>query len=68
MSILKEGDDGPEVRNLQELLNARGYPVSVDGSFGPLTVAAVRAFQTQNLDSHAQPLTIDGTVGPRRHG
>lgn len=42
---------------MQYLLNARGYHVTVDGNFGPLTDAAVKAFQTDN------GLTADGVVG-----
>lgn len=42
---------------MQYLLNARGYHVTVDGNFGALTDAAVKAFQTDN------GLTADGVVG-----
>lgn len=61
---LQTGDKGKQVRELQKLLNARGYPVGVDGDFGPKTYQAVRAFQSQNLDQHGQPLVVDGKVGP----
>lgn len=61
---LQRGDAGPQVRELQRLLQARGYPVAVDGRFGLETLRAVRAFQAQNLDQHGQPLVIDGLVGP----
>jgi hypothetical protein len=62
--LLRKGAHTPEVTELQRLLNARGYPVEVDGEFGPQTYRAVRAFQSQNLDQHGQPLVIDGSVGP----
>lgn len=55
---LQKGDTGPAVRNLQALLNGRGYRLSVDGSFGPKTQAAVRSFQM------ATHLVIDGLAGP----
>lgn len=42
---------------MQYLLNARGYPVTVDGEIGPLTDAAIKSFQTDNS------LTADGIVG-----
>lgn len=64
MPTLREGDSGPRVREVQQLLTARGYPVEVDGDFGPDTLGAVRAFQAQNLDSHGTPLVVDGAVGP----
>lgn len=55
---LQKGDTGPAVRNLQALLNGRGYRLGVDGSFGPKTQAAVRSFQM------ATHLVIDGLAGP----
>jgi putative chitinase len=46
---------------VQQSLNKLGTepPLAVDGSFGPVTVAAVKAFQ---LERH---LTPDGKLGPR---
>lgn len=63
---LNIGDQGSEVRDLQELLVAKGYLTEgdVDGVFGDKTYQAVRAFQSQNLDQHGQPLVIDGQAGP----
>jgi peptidoglycan hydrolase-like protein with peptidoglycan-binding domain len=46
------------VTELQNLLNARGAKLVVDGDFGPLTLAAVKAFQSSN------GLVVDGWVGP----
>jgi peptidoglycan hydrolase-like protein with peptidoglycan-binding domain len=52
------GDDTHfDVRAVQYLLDERGSSLVVDGSFGPQTTAAVKAFQT------AQGLTPDGVVG-----
>ena len=62
--VLKGNDQGPDVTLLQNLLVQRGYAVAVDGAFGPPTFRAVRAFQSQNLDAHGQPLVVDGAVGP----
>ena len=62
--LIKRGDHGSNVKDLQKLLVSRGYPVAVDGDFGSRTRRGVRAFQSQNLDQHGQPLVIDGVVGP----
>jgi peptidoglycan hydrolase-like protein with peptidoglycan-binding domain/GH25 family lysozyme M1 (1,4-beta-N-acetylmuramidase) len=55
---LTEGDTGPAVQTLQTRLNVWGATLTVDGDFGPATLAAVKAFQTE------QKLTVDGIVGP----
>lgn len=57
--LLKRGSRGTEVMELQKFLNANGYNSGVeDGIFGPITEAAVKAFQTAN------GLVADGIVGP----
>ena len=58
---LSEGDSGAAVETLQTRLNVWGAnpALAVDGDFGPATLAAVKAFQTQ------QNLTVDGVVGPQ---
>ena len=56
--VLKEGMRGHEVAALQLLLNElRGAKLTVDGAFGPKTLAAVRAFQ-----QHSK-ITVDGICG-----
>ena len=40
----KLGDSGPEVTLLQELLTFNGYPVKLDGKFGPATMWALQLF------------------------
>src|SRR5512147_3168499 len=62
--MLLKGSEGPEVTQLQQMLKQRGYPVEVNGTFDNGTYSAVRAFQSQNLDQHGQPLVVDGKVGP----
>lgn len=62
--LFKQGDKGPEVTELQKLLVERGYSVGINGDFGTETYRAARAFQSQNLDQHGQPLVVDGKVGP----
>jgi uncharacterized protein (TIGR02594 family) len=61
-SILRRGSRGPEVTQLQKLLNQKVVPgpnLKPDGDFGPRTEVAVRTFQTQ------QRLGVDGIVGPQ---
>lgn len=65
---LRSGMTGAEVRQLQVLLNSKGYMIAATGAgspgketmyFGPATVAAVKKFQTANA---IKP--VSGTVGP----
>ncbi|MFF7762786.1 peptidoglycan-binding protein [Streptomyces griseorubiginosus] len=53
-----EGQSGGCVATLQSLLNGKGHSLDIDGSFGPQTLAAVKAFQS------ASGLSADGEVGP----
>lgn len=57
--ILRQGDSGATVTELQKLLNAKGAKVSVDGIFGATTQNAVTQFQRSN------GLTADGIVGAK---
>jgi peptidoglycan hydrolase-like protein with peptidoglycan-binding domain len=50
-------EKGVAVAQLQELLNAQGFRLLVDGDFGGKTEAAVRLFQ------HQHGLRVDGIVG-----
>ena len=56
---LKSGDKGTEVKKLQQALKDLGYNVSADGTYGPITVAAVTAFQKLN------GLDDDGIAGAK---
>jgi peptidoglycan hydrolase-like protein with peptidoglycan-binding domain len=49
---------GPEVEQVQIALVGLGYPIAVDGTYGPRTEAAVRDFQAANR------LEVDGIAGP----
>ena len=66
---IKKGSNGNGVRLLQEILKSFGYPPydpgPVDGDFGPLTEAAVQAFQGDYLDFDGNPLVVDGIVGDK---
>jgi peptidoglycan hydrolase-like protein with peptidoglycan-binding domain len=57
---LRKGTTGADVKTLQTWLSEVGYPMSVDGDFGPLTLAAVKQFQQTHRLS---PVT--GVVGRR---
>lgn len=55
--VLRRGDIGTEVADLQAQLNQLGASLIVDGDFGPATEAAVKAFQA------AHGLAADGIAG-----
>ena len=54
---LQQGSNGPDVSKLQSALSS--YGLTVDGQFGPKTLAAVKAFQA------SKGLVADGIVGPK---
>lgn len=57
--FLRQGDESPEVQELQEELEGLGYrPGGTDGRFGSHTTSAVLAFQKR------EGLDRDGIVGP----
>ena len=59
--LLRMGSEGWQVKRLQRLLRQHGLfpePAAVDGDFGEITEAAVKAFQELN------DLNVDGVVGP----
>lgn len=58
-TVLRPGDRGDDVTALQRLLVAAGHAIATDGSYGPATEAAVRAFQA------ARRLDVDGVTGPK---
>ncbi|MFM2063880.1 MAG: hypothetical protein RLZZ507_3551 [Cyanobacteriota bacterium] len=59
MPTLRFGTSGMSVRIMQRLLVSNGYGIRVDGIFGPLTEAAIKAFQNQ------RGLFVDGIVGQK---
>ena len=63
--LLRNGDEGPDVKELQSLLIQLGYDLGkwgADGDFGDATEMAVRAFQKDNR------LEVDGIVGEETYG
>jgi hypothetical protein len=59
LPTLAQGSTGADVRSIQGLCTARGHAAAVDGVFGPLTSAAVKAVQA------AAGISTDGVVGPQ---
>ncbi|MFM9161013.1 MAG: peptidoglycan-binding domain-containing protein, partial [Dolichospermum sp.] len=59
MTVISYGASGISVRVLQKLLVSNGYGITVDGVFGLITEAAVKAFQNRRT------LSADGMVGQR---
>ena len=61
--LLRRGDSGPAVYELQGFLRLRGYqPGPLDGTFSNLTYQAVRLFQQR------RGLSVDGVVGAETRG
>lgn len=59
MPLIKRGSKCEAVKKLQQILNTKGYKLSVDGDFGPATEAAVKAYQKANH------LEVDGEAGEK---
>jgi len=60
--LLKEGDKGASVKEIQKVLKHHGfYSGPIDGDFGPGTDKAVRLYQKN------KGLTVDGLVGKRTY-
>jgi peptidoglycan hydrolase-like protein with peptidoglycan-binding domain len=55
---IEPGSRGAAVQQVQIALVALGYPIEVDGEYGPRTEAAVSDFQQRN------GLDVDGIAGP----
>ena len=58
--MLRSGNSGEEVANLQRLLKLKGFdPGEIDGAFGPATAAALISLQ------EAAGLDTDAVYGPK---
>ena len=55
--VLRKGDTGEDVKELQRLLNQHGYDLAVDGDFGRETYKSVKDYQSRH------GLEVDGIVG-----
>ncbi len=63
--LFRVGSSGQAIVELQRALNAalrRSASLETDGKFGPNTLNAVRAFQSE------KSLKVDGIVGPQTVG
>ncbi len=62
-SSLRRGSHGEDVKLLQAALQSLGYSVGpIDGDFGPMTEAALKAFQRD------RGIVVDGRYGPQSRG
>lgn len=59
LPMLKQGSSGAAVLQWQGILLASSITLTMDGQFGPETIAATKAWQS------AHGLTADGVVGPQ---
>lgn len=59
MTTLRPGSAGAMVEDLQQQLQQLGFPIEVDGRYGPRTEAAVREFQQRH------GLAVDGVAGDK---
>lgn len=66
-TVLRPGDKGTAVREVQAALNAQGYAsLRVDGTYGTKTAEAVSRFQAANglkVDGKAGPMTLERLLG-----
>ncbi|MEZ0369147.1 MAG: peptidoglycan-binding protein [Candidatus Sericytochromatia bacterium] len=56
--VMVQGAKGPAVKKLQQLLTKAGYPVQVNGSFGPTTEGILKRFQQDH------GIEVNGKLGP----
>jgi peptidoglycan hydrolase-like protein with peptidoglycan-binding domain len=71
LPTLRRGSQGALVQRVQDMLKFEGFEIealgqgyyngAIDGDFGPLTEAAVKAFQID--DRFHPPLSADGMIG-----
>ena len=59
---LRNGDDGDDVKVMQQVLIKKGYQIKDDGKFGSDTEKAVSDFQKKN------GIPVDGEIGAATRG
>ena len=71
LPVLRRGDKNNYVKNVQRILRQKGYKksngelITVDGTYGPNTVAAVKKFQTKAKLKKAEPGVMDAKTWDR---
>lgn len=73
LPLLKRGDTGPAVENMQRLLIGHGFNLGdygprgdgVDGEFGQATEDALKDFQRRHVDAEGKQLEDDGKCGAK---
>lgn len=61
--LLKQGDSGQKVKDIQHALNLCGNSIPVDGQFGPETFRVLEIFQ-RNRSGDPLKLKVTGTTDP----
>ena len=67
INLLKLGDYGPQVKNVQAMLAARGYDCPVNGEYNDATYTAVKDFQEKHgleADGEFGGKTFEALYGP----
>lgn len=57
--LLKPGDSGAEVTNLQKKLYELGYDLTIDGAYGNQTIKALKIIQTSNKLNSSGNYTVE---------
>ena len=67
--LLRINASGPEVSEVQDLLNKAGCEPKLEptGLFDQQAEQAVRHFQARHIDASGAPLVVDGEVGDRTY-
>lgn len=67
-SLLREGSQGEQVKQLQAYLNGYWFPLAIDGDMGAKTVAALAAFQVRYNVANSVKIVNGRKVGDGQAG
>lgn len=62
LDTIKKGDNGPEVKQIQEMLISHGYKLVADGIFGPGTQSVLKKFQQSCYGLEVSGVVDEGTL------